>query len=71
MKQDVMLHAAVTMVPRKDGISLIGEKDQEVCQFAAELFARKLPYPESHARRAFDELKEGCIRRMREAGMIR
>lgn len=68
---DLMFHAAVTMVPRKNGIALIGQQDMEVCQFAAEIPFKKLPLKESHARRAFDEMKESCIQRMREAGFLR
>lgn len=68
--RDVMFHAAVTIVPRKNGIAIVGEKDREVCQFACDILSRKLPLKESHARRAFDEMKEMCIQRLREAGLI-
>jgi hypothetical protein len=71
MAKDVMFHAAVTVVPRTNGVALIGDKDIELCQFAAEIPAKRMPLKESHARRAFDEMAEACIKRMRKAGMIR
>jgi len=69
--RDVLLHAAVTIVPRANGVPLLGMKDQELCQWAAELQGAKFPYKESHIKRAFDEMAAECIKKMRGAGMIR
>lgn len=69
--KDVMLHSAVTIVKRKNGIEILGEKDIEVCQYAAEFLAKKWPVPEHHAKRAFDEMRDKCLEDMRAAGMLR
>ncbi len=69
--RDVMCHAAVTIVPRKNGLTIIGEKDQEVCQFAFELMARKLPWPERILREALNEQANMVLEKMRSAGMVK
>lgn len=71
--RDIMVNCAVTVVPRRNGVHDIGPsaEDFEVCQFAAEIFNKKLPLKESHARRMMEEISAKIIETMRHAGMIR
>lgn len=71
MKRDVMVNSAVTVVPRRNGIQLVGEKDHEICQFAFELQAKKLPWPEKRVRQALFEQAELILEQMRGAGFTR
>lgn len=70
-KRDVMFHAAVTIVPRSNGVHLVGQKDVEICQYAAEIHAKKTPIPEHHVRRAFAEMTARCIHDLRAAGLMK
>lgn len=68
---DVMVNSAVTIVPRKNGIQMLDGKDIEVCQYAFELVARKLPWPEKMLRLALQEQMNMLLEKMRSAGMVR
>lgn len=70
-KRDVMIHSAVTITNTSGGVEIIGCKEDEICQHAGMWQAHKVPIPESHVRRAFDEMKELSIERMRKCGLIR
>jgi hypothetical protein len=69
--RDVMVNTAVTIVPRANHIDVIGEKDTEVCQYAFELTAKKLPWPEKQLRMALTEQMEMVLKKMWAAGMVR
>lgn len=71
LNRDVMVNTAVTIVPRCNHLEVIGEKDNEVCQFAFELPAKKLPFPERHLRLALAEQMNMILEKMRRAGMVR
>ena len=77
-KTKFMLHSAVTIMGDK-GPLLVGAnglpmhlnpnaKDKEICQFAAEC---KEGMPEFHFRAAFKEMEEACLKKAREAGLVR
>jgi hypothetical protein len=70
-KRDVMLHAACTIMGTTEGIEIIGQKDEEICQFAVHIPARQMPKKESHIRRAFEEMCEMTLNKMRSHGLLR
>lgn len=69
--RDVMIHSAVTIMDKANGVKLIGEKEVEVIQLAAEWKANKTPVPEKYIRKAFSEMCEHSIQHMRRAGLVR
>jgi len=71
VNRDVMVNTAVTVVPRINGVHLMAEKDVEVCQYAFELHAKKLPWPERHVKRALEEQMNMILEKMRRAGLVR
>lgn len=71
MNRDVMVNSAVTIVPRLNGLELIGQKEIEVCQFAFELPGKKLPWPEKQLRLALSEQMNLLLEKMRAAGMVK
>lgn len=70
-KRDVMVNSAVTIVPRANGIHMIGESDVEVCQYAFCLDAKRLPWPEKILKKALAEQMNLLLDKMRSAGMTR
>ena len=70
-KRDVMVHAAVTIMNRQKKIQVIGEKENEICQFAAELDADLLPMTEAQAKAMFEKISRACFDKMVLHGLIR
>jgi hypothetical protein len=70
-RRDVMLHAACTIMSTSGGVEVIGEKEKEICQFAVHIPSHLVPKPESHIRRAFAEMCEMTLAKMRAAGLVR
>ncbi len=69
--RDVQIHAAVTIMPNKDNIAMIGEKENEIGQFAVQLDAKHVPVTEKQFRMAFASLCKTLEARARAAGLIR
>jgi hypothetical protein len=69
--RDILVHTAVTINNSVGGIELIGVKDHEICQFAAEWQGRALPVPEHYVKEAFREMEALCIEKMRSYGLLR
>lgn len=71
LKRDVQIHAAVTIVPARDHVIVMGEKENEITQFCVQLDARFIPIDENKVRLAFEGLAFHCIQKMRRAGLIK
>jgi hypothetical protein len=69
--RDVQIHAAVTIVNRKNNVEVIGEKPLEIAQFAVQLDSKFAPFKRMHFEAAFKGLMEHCIEKARAAGLMR
>lgn len=69
-KRDVTIYCATTFEKTTMGVEIIGAKDEDICQFNAEWKANQLPVRERHVRKAFEELCEMTIEKMRRAGLL-
>ena len=54
--RDVVVHLAVTILPRVNGHAVVGEREREFNQWCFELPARSLPVSNATAIKAFSEL---------------
>jgi hypothetical protein len=71
MKHEIQIHAAVSRIGHKLAIHKEERQDKEICQFAVAYPARfdgdiKL----ATVNAAFENLKQACIKKMRESGML-
>ena len=69
--RDIQIHAAVTIMPNKNNVAVIGEKDLEIMQKCVQLDAKFAPFKEEQVRVAFQALAAHAIEIMRSAGYIR
>ncbi len=66
-----MIHCAVTIMPTVHNVVVDpNEKENEICQFASDIKAAKTPIPVIHVLQAFEEMKQACIHKMRQHGLI-
>jgi hypothetical protein len=70
-KRDLTIYTMVSFNPTTMGVEIVGAKEEEICSFNAEWKAHQLPIPEHYIRRAFDELYESALEKMRRAGVVR
>lgn len=70
-KRDVMIHIAVTIMPEVNEKRVIGEKENEICQFAVRVPAPKWPIKRSWCKTMMQELTLHAYRRMMAAGLVR
>ena len=69
--RDLMVHIAATIMPTKKGVLVVGEKCNEIGQFAVEVEATNVPMNEKQAKAMLEALSYKCFERMRAAGLIR
>lgn len=63
------LHSAITAILDKGSAILkIPQKDVEVQQFACEF--KVFPIPEVYFNKAFDEMREACLKEARDHGFV-
>lgn len=70
-RRDVMVHVAVTIMDRRGQIKVIGEKENEICQFAAELDYKWVPLNAKQAKSMFEKLSRAAFDKMVAHGLIR
>lgn len=70
-KRDVQVHAAITICPTMRSEIVIGEKENEIAQFAVQLDARYAPFTRNQVKLAFEGLAHHCIDKMRTAGLLK
>lgn len=70
-KRDITIYCATTFEKTTMGVEIMGAKEEDLCQFNAEWKAHQFPVKESHVRRAFEELCEHTLGKMRQAGLVR
>lgn len=70
-KKDVQIHCALTIMPNVNSVSIIGEKETEIAQFAVQLDAKFAPFTRVQFETAFRGLKERVLERARAAGLLR
>jgi ribosomal protein L6P/L9E len=69
-KRDVMVHVAVTIMPRHKNIKVIGEDENEIGQWAADIPAPKTPMTKAQFAAMMNELAASAYLRMRSFGLI-
>lgn len=69
--RDIQIHAAITVMPHKNSVAVIGEKDQEIAQFAVQLDAKFSPFTRAQFEKVFEGLFENCLVKARAAGLLR
>lgn len=70
-RRDLAVHLAVTVLPRVNGRTVVGEKDLELNQYCFEIPAGKQPFPLSNLKRAFWELCSHGYKEVMKAGGAR
>jgi hypothetical protein len=70
-KRDVVVHMAVTVLPRVDGHTIFGEKERELVQFCFEIPARAFPARVSMLKKAFSELMTRGYQTLMKIGAVR
>jgi hypothetical protein len=70
-RRDVMIHAAVTITPHREGIQVVGEAENEICQFRCDFPYKAVPINEDNVRRHFSAMAEKCLIRMKVYGLLK
>ena len=70
-RRDIVVHLAVTILPRVDGHGIIGEQEKEFGQWCFELPAGKLPCTKPTAYKAMAELAHIGLQALMKIGVIR
>jgi hypothetical protein len=71
MKRDIVVHLAVTVLPRVDGHTVIGEQEREYGQWCFVLPAKALPIKNFTAIKAFSELCHLGKQALMKLGMVK
>jgi hypothetical protein len=69
-KRDVAVHMAVTILPRVNGKTVIGEAEREYNQWCFVIPAQKLPMHPSTCNQAFRELVRFAVQALMSLGML-
>lgn len=70
-RRDVVVHCAVTILPRVNGKTLIGEKQVELPQLCFEIPARDLPMRSRLWQKPFRELMTVAYQQLMKIGAVR
>lgn len=70
-RRDVMVHVAVTILNRQNGVTVVGEKPNEICQYAVEIPATQFPIKMSWAKKTFEALTLHAYKKMLAFGLVR
>ena len=69
-RRDVVVHLAVTVLPRVDGVNIVGEVEKEYNQWVIEFPARVLPIRQAKLHRAFANLAHTGMQALMKLGMV-
>lgn len=71
--RDVMIHVAVTIMGEQHGHRVMGEKDNEICQFAVRIDSQWLErgLTIDQVKKSFEALSFRALERMRVSGLTR
>ena len=69
-RRDIVVHLAVTVLPRVNGITIAGEVEKEYNQWVIEFPARVLPIRQTKLHRAFANLAHTGMQALMKLGMV-
>lgn len=70
-RRDVWLHGAVTIMNEQGSKIVPFENENEIGQFAFTFDFRKVPMPEVEVSKAFDDMRDRLLIRMRAYGLLK
>jgi hypothetical protein len=70
-RRDVWLHGAVTIMNEQGTRIVPFENENEIGQFAVTFDFRKVPVPEVEVKKAFDDMRDRLLVRMRAYGLLK